>query len=89
MIDFFEPSPEEELSFEKDKTVQGKVMEAIEWSFAYHGKAPSVREICRRCGYSAPSTVAVALDNLEKKGYIIRSAEKSRNIRLTNKRWFF
>ena len=96
MIDFLGiDRKEEELSqknLDKSTTIQGKVMEAIEWWYAEHGHSPTVREIGERCGYTSSATVAVALDNLEEKGYIRRTVvarSVGRNIQLTNERWFF
>jgi SOS-response transcriptional repressor LexA len=58
----------------------------IERYIAQHGRAPTVREIMRGRRYSSPRRITEQLDRLEEEGYITRTNEVSRNIRLTANR---
>jgi len=54
----------------------------------YHAKndrPPSIREICAKVGISSTSVVNYDLDQLERRGYIIRDDRVSRGLRLTDK----
>ncbi len=47
------------------------------------GLPPTVREICAKTGIRSTSTVFAILNSLEEKGYITRSGNSSRSIRVT------
>ena len=47
-------------------------------------KPPAIREIQAYFGFRSPSTVAVHLAALERKGFIRRTKHESRNIKLWN-----
>ncbi len=48
-------------------------------------RPPSIREICAKVGISSTSVVNYDLDQLEKRGYIVRDDRVSRGVRLTDK----
>ncbi len=48
-------------------------------------RPPSIREICAKVGISSTSVVNYDLDQLERRGYIIRDDRVSRGLRLTDK----
>ncbi len=64
---------------------QRAIYEFIKECIQQNGYAPSVRDISTAVGLASPSSVHVHLKTLEEKGYINRSAMKSRCITLTNK----
>ncbi len=59
---------------------QKGVLEFIREFISEHGYAPSLREICVRFGIKGPQNARKHLDALEKKGFIRRSANRSRAI---------
>jgi repressor LexA len=48
-------------------------------------RPPSIREICAKVGISSTSVVNYDLDQLERRGYIMRDDRVSRGLRLTDK----
>src|SRR5512137_2921399 len=52
---------------------------------AKNDRPPSIREICAKVGISSTSVVNYDLDQLERRGYIIRDDRVSRGLRLTDK----
>jgi repressor LexA len=52
---------------------------------AKNDRPPSIREICAKVGISSTSVVNYDLDQLERRGYIIRDDRVSRGVRLTEK----
>lgn len=68
---------------------QQQALDAIRAHIQAHGFPPTVRELARAIGVSAPATVAQHLDALERKGYLMRGysglggrKRSSRTIRL-------
>lgn len=61
-----------------------QIFEFISSYAAEHGYPPSVREIGSSVGLKSPSTVHMHLQTLEQKGFIKRTANKSRTIELVN-----
>jgi repressor LexA len=59
---------------------QVKILEIIRRSNDEVGEAPTIREIAKAIGVKSPHAVSHHLGQLEKKGYIRRNAESSRNI---------
>ncbi len=51
-----------------------------------HDYAPSYREIMAALGYKSVSTVAVHVDGLIAKGYLVKSDKSARSIRLASER---
>ncbi|KKN41844.1 hypothetical protein LCGC14_0719040 [marine sediment metagenome] len=49
-------------------------------------KPPTIREIQEYFGYDSPNSAVSHLDALERKGFIRRSGDKSRNIELLDRR---
>ena len=64
---------------------QQQVLDCIVSSIERNGFAPSVREIGLAAGLKSPSTVHSHLNQLEERGYIRRSAGKTRSIILTER----
>lgn len=63
---------------------QIRILEIIKNSQDEYGEAPTVRELMGQIKVNSPHAVSHHLDQLEKKGYIRRSAEASRNIILVS-----
>jgi repressor LexA len=59
---------------------QNKILEIIKQTLKNEGEAPTVREIAREIRVKSPRAVSHHLEQLEKKGYIRRNTESSRNI---------
>mgnify|MGYP004618457435 CR=1 FL=1 len=64
--------------------MQQRIYDFIQKSVQEQGYPPSVREIGEAVGLSSPSTVHFHLKNLEKAGYIEKSAGKGRTLTLTH-----
>jgi len=63
---------------------QAKVLEVIRESIRETGYPPSVRELGERLGLKSTATVHTHLRNLERKGYLKRTAQKSRAFNVTD-----
>ena len=62
---------------------QARVLEVIRESIREHGYPPSVRELGEKLGLKSTATVHTHLRNLERKGFLKRTAQKSRAYNLT------
>jgi repressor LexA len=65
---------------------QQKILSLIKKSIEVEGYAPTVRELMEELGVKSPRTISYHLAQLEKKGYLRRTTESSRNIVLTTDR---
>lgn len=61
---------------------QRELLTFIEGFIAAHGYGPSYREIMRALDYRSVSTVAVHVDNLIKKGHLIKRDKSARSLEL-------
>jgi len=61
---------------------QKKILQVVRQSLAERGYPPTVREICSEASISSTSVVNYNLRRLEEMGYIIRSPDVSRGIKL-------
>jgi len=72
---------------------QKQVLDLIKESLGSEGYAPTIREMAQELGFKSPRAVAYHLEQLEKKGYIKKTADGARNISLVyeekNKKTFF
>ena len=59
------------------------ILRCIHNSIQEHGYPPTVREICTVVGFASTSTVHGYLGRLEKSGYLVRDASKTRAIELS------
>ena len=59
---------------------QQKILEIIKRSQDEIGEAPTIREIAKEIHVKSPHAVSHHLNQLEKKGYLRRNSESSRNI---------
>lgn len=59
---------------------QAKILEIIKRSQDESGEAPTIRELAKEIRVKSPHAVSHHLNQLEKMGYIRRSADTSRNI---------
>lgn len=59
---------------------QRELLTFIEGFIAQHGYGPSYREIMRALNYKSVSTVAVHVDNLIKKGHLIKRDKSARSL---------
>jgi repressor LexA len=62
-----------------------KILQFLADYQAKNDRPPSIREICAKVGISSTSVVNYDLDQLERRGYIIRDDRVSRGLRLTDK----
>ncbi|HHY44503.1 MAG TPA: transcriptional repressor LexA [Firmicutes bacterium] len=62
---------------------QAKVLEVIRESIREYGYPPSVRELGEKLGLKSTATVHTHLRNLERKGFLRRTAQKSRAYNVT------
>jgi len=62
-----------------------RILEFLAKYMDENDRPPSIREICSEVGISSTSVVNYDLDQLEKRGYIIRDGRVSRGLRLTEK----
>lgn len=62
-----------------------RILEFLAKYMEDNDRPPSIREICSEVGISSTSVVNYDLDQLEKRGYIIRDGRVSRGLRLTEK----
>jgi SOS-response transcriptional repressor LexA len=63
---------------------QRELLTFIEGFIAQHGYGPSYREIMRALSYRSVSTVAVHVDNLIKKGHLIKRDKSARSLEVCN-----
>ena len=63
---------------------QRELLTFIEGFIAQHGYGPSYREIMRALDYRSVSTVAVHVDNLIKKGHLIKRDKSARSLEVCN-----
>jgi repressor LexA len=72
----------------RSEELSPKHIRILEFLAKYQGdndRPPSIREICAKVGISSTSVVNYDLDQLERRGYIIRDDRVSRGVRLTEK----
>ncbi|GIK10935.1 MAG: repressor LexA [Anaerolineae bacterium CFX3] len=62
-----------------------RILEFLAKYMDENDRPPSIREICSEVGISSTSVVNYDLDQLEKRGYIVRDGRVSRGLRLTEK----
>ena len=90
----FEEIPKRPLNVVPDDT-KAKIMRCIELGYARDNRCPSLKEITSFCGFESTRGVVQHIDKLIEDGYLIRlkgehrGRGKGRNIRLTEKRYFF
>lgn len=65
---------------------QQELLQFISDFLAEHSYAPSYREIMAALGYKSVSTVAVHVDGLIVKGYLVKSDKSARSIRVASER---
>jgi SOS-response transcriptional repressor LexA len=63
---------------------QRELLTFIEGFIAQHGYGPSYREIMRALDYRSVSTVAVHVDNLIKKGHLLKRDKSARSLEVRN-----
>jgi repressor LexA len=59
---------------------QKQMLDFITKYTAKHGISPSYREIAKELGYSSVSTVALHIDNLIERGYMIKRPHAARSL---------
>ena len=64
---------------------QREILKIINDSFSAFGYAPTIREMAISIGVKSPRAVSFHLEQLERKGFIRRTAEGSRNILIISK----
>lgn len=80
--------PKRTLNYVEDDS-RTMVMRCIETWYARHGTAPTVREICDFTGLTSTDTIAEHINSLVREGYLTKTDDYRRNLRLTSKRYFF
>jgi len=69
---------------ERTTKKQQELLQFIGEFLAEHNYAPSYREVMAALGYKSVSTVAVHVDGLIAKGYLIKKDKSARSIRLAS-----
>lgn len=64
---------------------QQELLQFVDEFIKNHGYGPSYREIMRGLGYKSVSTVAVHIDNLIAKGYLIRRDKSARSLDIVSR----
>jgi SOS-response transcriptional repressor LexA len=63
---------------------QQELLNFIEEFIADHGYSPSYREIMSGCSYTSVATVALHVNNLIKRGHIIKRDNEARSLEVVN-----
>jgi SOS-response transcriptional repressor LexA len=71
------------MTRERTTKKQQELYQYIAAFLAQHNYAPSYREIMSALGYKSVSTVAVHVDGLISKGYLVKHEKSARSIRLS------
>lgn len=69
---------------ERTTKKQQELLQFIGEFLAEHNYAPSYREVMAALGYKSVSTVAVHVDGLIAKGYLVKKDKSARSIRLAS-----
>ena len=72
------------MSRERTTKKQQELLQYISDFLAEHNYAPSYREVMNALGYKSVSTVAVHVDGLIVKGYLVKKDKSARSIRLAS-----
>jgi len=65
---------------------QRELLSFVDGFIQGHGYGPSYREIMRALGYKSVSTVAVHIDGLISKGYLLKRDRSARSLEVVNNR---
>lgn len=71
---------------ERTTKKQQELLQYIADFLAQHNYAPSYREVMAALGYKSVSTVAVHVDGLISKGYLIKKDKSARSIRMAHEK---
>lgn len=71
---------------ERTTKKQQELLQFIADFLAEHNYAPSYREVMNALGYKSVSTVAVHVDGLIAKGYLIKKDKSARSIRMASEK---
>lgn len=74
------------MARERTTKKQQELLQYISDFLAEHNYAPSYREVMHALGYKSVSTVAVHVDGLITKGYLVKKDKSARSIRLASER---
>lgn len=72
------------MSDERPSKKQRELLSFIDGFIAGHGYGPSYREIMRALNYKSVSTVAIHIDNLITKGYLLKKDHSARSLEVVN-----
>lgn len=78
-----------EMARKKKSENYRDVLEYIILYKGYNFIAPSRREIMRACGYKSTACVQYALRDLERRGKIRLTGNKTRNIEVVGEKWTY
>lgn len=71
---------------ERTTKKQQELLQYIADFLAEHNYAPSYREVMNALGYKSVSTVAVHVDGLIAKGYLVKKDKSARSIRMASEK---
>jgi len=74
------------MTRERTTKKQQELLQFISDFLSEHNYAPSYREVMAALGYKSVSTVAVHVDGLIAKGYLIKTDKSARSIRVASER---
>ena len=63
---------------------QHQTLDMIRHFIAEHGYSPSYREIMRQCNYTSVATVSLHVNNLIKRGHLIKRGNSARSLELVD-----
>jgi len=69
---------------ERPSKKQRELLSFIDGFIAGHGYGPSYREVMRALDYKSVSTVAIHIDNLIAKGFLLKKDHSARSLEVTN-----
>lgn len=72
------------MAKERTTKKQQELLQFISSFLGEHNYAPSYREVMNALGYKSVSTVAVHVDGLIAKGYLVKKDKSARSIRLSS-----
>ena len=64
---------------------QHELLEYLREFIAEHGYSPSYREIMKGCGYTSVATVSLHVNNLIKRGHVVKRGNSARSLEVVGK----
>ena len=65
---------------------QHELLEYLREFIAEHGYSPSYREVMRGCNYTSVATVALHINNLIKRGHVVKRDKSARSLEVVSEK---